>query len=168
MVPFQTKAMLVATLLVAAACLASGFAPGPGGAFLARGQRQASCAAVPLRRMISAPALRPSIFSLMAKEEGTEESKEEAAEPTAEESKEEAPAEPEVRRSPGASRAAPAGRLCDSVVLRPLRYQWFGLLCPHRRRLLRSWSGSPQSACCDPPCGLRCDRALDACSVHIA
>ena len=73
----------------------------------------------------------------------------------AEESKEEAPAEPEVRRSPGASRAAPAGRLCDSVVLRPLRYQWFGLLCPRRRHLLRSWSGSPQSACCDPPCGLR-------------
>lgn len=88
------KAVLMATLLISVACLVSGFAPGPSGAFLASGHlHKATCTSIPLRHSISSPVLRTGTLPLMAK---SEDASDETVEETTETQEEEAPAEPEV------------------------------------------------------------------------
>jgi len=87
------KMLLITTLLLAVACLASGFAPGPSGAFLARAGGSATCSAVQLRRSFSAPALRSARLTLMAKKKGGDEVPEEAGEASEEPVEEAAEAE---------------------------------------------------------------------------
>lgn len=88
------KMLLIATLLLASACLASGFAPGSCGSFLsvrAGGSARNTCSMVQLRRSVSAPSLRFASLTLMAKKKDEDEVPEEVVEEATE-----APAEEET------------------------------------------------------------------------